>query len=56
VFLLFDLATIDDARATWRLLKGREGLERNYWQQQDKGWHQAGFLGLLDLAAQHFPR
>jgi len=41
VFLFFDLATIDDARATWRLLKGREGLEQHYWEQQDKGWHQA---------------
>ena len=41
MFLFFDLATIDDARATWRLLKGREGLEQHYWEQQDKGWHQA---------------
>ncbi|MBK9010325.1 DNA polymerase III subunit chi [Novosphingobium sp.] len=42
VFLFFDLATIDDARATWRRLKDREGMERNYWQQQDKGWTRAG--------------
>lgn len=33
VFLLFGAATIDDARATWRSLDGREGLERNYWRQ-----------------------
>ena len=33
VFLLFGVATIDDARATWRSLDGREGLERNYWRQ-----------------------
>lgn len=42
VFLFFDLATIDDARATWLRLKDREGMERNYWQQQDKGWTRAG--------------
>ena len=33
VFLLFGAATIDNARATWRSLDGREGLERNYWRQ-----------------------
>lgn len=33
VFLLFGAATIDDARATWRSLDGREGVERNYWRQ-----------------------
>lgn len=33
VFLLFGEATIDQARATWRALDGREGLERNYWRQ-----------------------
>ena len=33
VFLLFGAATIDAARATWRSLDGREGLERNYWRQ-----------------------
>jgi DNA polymerase-3 subunit chi len=33
VFLLFGEATIDQARATWRSLDAREGLERNYWRQ-----------------------
>lgn len=33
VFLLFDNTTLDHARATWRSLDGREGLERNHWRQ-----------------------
>jgi DNA polymerase III subunit chi len=42
VFLLFDGATIDDARATWRSLDGREGLERNYWRQVSRTkWEKA---------------
>lgn len=42
VFLLFDGATIDDARATWRTLDGREGLERNYWRQVSRTkWEKA---------------
>lgn len=41
VFLFFDLATIDDARATWRQLKGAEGMERHYWEQRSEGgWKQ----------------
>jgi DNA polymerase-3 subunit chi len=42
VFLLFDGATIDDARATWRSLDGRDEVERNYWEQLDRGWNKAG--------------
>lgn len=43
VFLLFDGSTIDDARATWRSLDGREGLERHYWRQLAPGkWEKAG--------------
>ena len=42
VFLLFGAATIDDARATWRSLDGREGLERNYWRQVTRSkWERA---------------
>ena len=41
VFLLFDNSTIDDARATWRSLDGLDEIERNYWQQKDKGWVKA---------------
>lgn len=41
-FLLFDGSTIDDARATWRALDGREGVERRYWRQEENGkWVQA---------------
>jgi DNA polymerase III subunit chi len=42
VFLLFDGSTIDDARATWRSLDGREGVERNYWRQEQGRWVKAG--------------
>ena len=42
VFLLFDGSTIDDARATWRRLGEREGMERNYWRQEDGRWTKAG--------------
>ena len=41
VFLLFDNSTIDDARATWRSLDGRNEVERNYWRQEGKGWVKA---------------
>lgn len=41
-FLLFDGSTIDDARATWRALDGKDGVERRYWRQDDSGkWEQA---------------
>ncbi len=41
-FLLFDGATIEDARATWRSLDGRDGFERRYWRQDEAGkWEQA---------------
>ena len=42
VFLLFDGSSIDDARATWRMLGEREGVEKNYWRQEGKGWVKAG--------------
>ena len=41
VFLLFDASTIEDARATWRSLDGREDIVRNYWRQEGAGWVQA---------------
>lgn len=37
-FLLFDGSTIDDARATWRGLDGRDGVVRNFWRQDDGKW------------------
>ena len=41
VFLLFDEASIDNARQTWRSLDGQGGVERNYWQQSGNGWTKA---------------
>lgn len=42
VFLLFDGSSIDQARATWRSLDGREGMERNYWRQVSRSkWEKA---------------
>ena len=38
VFLLFPPERIDDARATWRMLGGREGAERKYWRQEGGKW------------------
>ena len=43
VFLLFETATIDDARAIWRKLGEDAGATRNYWRQLDGGkWEKAG--------------
>jgi DNA polymerase-3 subunit chi len=38
VFLLFDSATIDQARATWRKLGEREDVERKFWKQDGAKW------------------
>ena len=38
VMLLFDNATIDNARGTWRELGQSEAVERNYWSQRDGRW------------------
>jgi DNA polymerase III subunit chi len=38
VFLLFDAATVDSARGTWRLLGTREGVERHFWKQEGEKW------------------
>ena len=37
-FHLFDAATLEGARLAWKLLAGREGVERNYWAQADGKW------------------
>ena len=37
VFYFFDGASIDGARASWRALKDREGAERHYWKQDERG-------------------
>jgi DNA polymerase-3 subunit chi len=37
-FHLFDATRIEESRLAWKLLAGREGVERNYWEQVDGRW------------------
>ena len=37
-FYLFDAATLEGARLAWKLLAGREGVERRYWAQEAGKW------------------
>ncbi len=37
VLYFFGAATIAEGRATWASLKGREGIDRTYWQQDERG-------------------
>jgi DNA polymerase-3 subunit chi len=37
-FYLFDDSTLDGARLAWKLLSGREGVERRYWAQAEGKW------------------
>ncbi|MEO5972171.1 MAG: DNA polymerase III subunit chi [Sphingomicrobium sp.] len=40
-FYLFDAASLDSARLAWKLLAGRDGVERRYWAQDEDGrWQQ----------------
>ncbi|MDE2619104.1 MAG: DNA polymerase III subunit chi [Sphingomonadales bacterium] len=41
VFLVFDGATLEAARACWRMLGERDGLERNFWKQDEGRWVKA---------------
>lgn len=41
-FFLFDEATVQHARETWKALREREGLEQFYWKQEGGRWIQAG--------------
>ncbi|MBS0478611.1 MAG: DNA polymerase III subunit chi [Proteobacteria bacterium] len=42
VFHFFDRECIQDARAAWKRLADRDGVERRYWKQDDAGkWEQA---------------
>ena len=41
-FYLFDEATIGGARAAWKSLAGRDGVERHYWAQVDGRWVEKG--------------
>ena len=40
-FLFFDEERVADARAAWKGLADRDGVERRYWKQQDGRWTQA---------------
>ena len=37
-FFLFDADTLEAARLAWKLLSGREGVERHYWANQGGRW------------------
>ena len=37
-FYLFDGGTLEGARLAWKLLAGREGVERRYWAQEGGKW------------------
>jgi DNA polymerase-3 subunit chi len=37
-FYLFDSASLEGARLAWKLLAGREGVERRYWAQLGGKW------------------
>ena len=37
-FYLFDDKTLEGARLAWKLLSGREGVERRYWAREGGKW------------------
>ena len=39
-FYLFDQSTLDGARLAWKLLSGREGVDRHYWALENGRWTQ----------------
>jgi DNA polymerase-3 subunit chi len=41
-FHLFGAERIEEARLAWKLLSGREGIERRYWAQEDGRWVNKG--------------
>ena len=42
-FYLFDASTLEGARLAWKLLAGREGIDRRYWAQDERGkWVEKG--------------
>ena len=42
-FYLFDASSLEGARLAWKLLAGRDGVERRYWAQDDRGkWVEKG--------------
>jgi DNA polymerase-3 subunit chi len=41
-FYLFDGDTLEGARLAWKLLSGREGIERRYWANEGGKWVEKG--------------
>ena len=41
-FFLFDAATLEAARLAWKLLAGRQGVERHYWANEGGKWVEKG--------------
>jgi DNA polymerase III subunit chi len=41
-FYLFDAAAVEGARLSWKLLAGREGVDRRYWAQENGKWVNKG--------------
>ena len=39
-FYLFDNDALEGARLAWKLLSGRDGVERNFWAREDGKWVQ----------------
>lgn len=37
-FFLFDGESVEGARLAWKLLAGRDGVERHYWGHEDGRW------------------
>ena len=37
-FYLFDSSSLEGARLAWKLLAGREGVERRYWSREGGKW------------------
>src|SRR5437868_13941184 len=37
-FYLFDNGSLEGARLAWKLLAGREGVERRYWAREREKW------------------
>jgi DNA polymerase-3 subunit chi len=42
VFYLFDSAGLEEARLAWKLLAGRDNVERHYWANEDGKWVEKG--------------
>jgi DNA polymerase-3 subunit chi len=41
-FFLFDTNTLEPARLAWKLLAGRDGIDRRYWAQESGKWVNKG--------------